>query len=58
MIGTDWLDVGTAADFAALALPEITLGRTKLALSNMLISVCVPAPLQLTFLPSGVVILL
>jgi nitrite reductase/ring-hydroxylating ferredoxin subunit len=34
MTDTDWQGVGAAADFAARALTEITLGRTKLALSH------------------------
>jgi nitrite reductase/ring-hydroxylating ferredoxin subunit/multimeric flavodoxin WrbA len=34
MADTDWQDVGAAADFAACPLTEITLGRTRLALSH------------------------
>jgi nitrite reductase/ring-hydroxylating ferredoxin subunit/multimeric flavodoxin WrbA len=34
MTDPDWQDVGAAADFAARPLTEITLGRTKLALSH------------------------
>jgi nitrite reductase/ring-hydroxylating ferredoxin subunit len=34
MTDTDWQDVGAAADFAARPLTEITVGRTKLALSH------------------------
>ena len=34
MTDTDWQDVGAAADLAARPLTEITLGRTKLALSH------------------------
>lgn len=33
MADTDWQDVGAAADFAARPLTEISLGRTRLALS-------------------------
>ena len=34
MTDIDWQDVGAAADVAARPLTEITLGRTKLALSH------------------------
>src|SRR5215471_5356966 len=34
MPDTDWQDAGAAADFAARSLTEITLGRTKLAISH------------------------
>ena len=34
MADTDWQDVGAVKDFAARPLTEITLGRTKLALSH------------------------
>lgn len=34
MTDTDWQDVGAAADFATRPLTEITLGHTKLALSQ------------------------
>ena len=34
MTDIDWQDVGAAADFAARPLTEITLGRSKLALSH------------------------
>jgi len=34
MADIDWQDVGAATDFAARPLTEITLGRTKLALSH------------------------
>ena len=34
MTDTDWQDVGAVADFAGQPLKEITVGRTKLAVSH------------------------